>query len=240
MRLLYLYVKFYNTQGDPALYRGFSFWSINFSAQHYFSFTPETGQLSKSECGQLSLPQDFWGERIYNVTAFVSNNGGGKSTIMQYLILLLADLAQNLPVPKCVTEDWVVVFEMNDKTIALQNQSVLSKTPCQPVHADKGITCLCCRKENIAMLNRIHQHLQQTKLIYLSNVLSKADTVFQSERLVGSMGHTKSFIFDASTYALMHQACKECKAGDDILQIFFCTNRSECSVFSPRLNRNRC
>lgn len=223
MHLLYLYVKFYDTQGDPAAYRNFPFWSINFSTDRYFRFIPETGLLSEPETERFlpRVPRDFWGERIYNVTAFVSSNGGGKSTIMQYLILLLADLAQNLPAPKRVTEDWVIVFETDENIIALQNRSALAKSPCQALHAGSGITCLCCEKRNKMMLSRIRQHLLHTKLLYLSNVMSKADAVFQEKWLTGGADRAKHFLFDASAYAMMHQASRRCAAEDDILQIYF-------------------
>lgn len=224
MRLLYFYAKFYDMQGHPALYRGFPSWSINFSPQHYFRFLPETGQLSEPESDRIlpQVPDGFWGERIYNATAFVSGNGGGKSTIMQYLLRLLVDLVQNLPSPTQVAEDWVIVFEVDGEIIALQNQSILARAPCQLLHARCGVTCLCCgNTKNSAKLNHLHRHLRQTKLLYLTNVLSKADTVFQDEWLIREPDRAKRVLFDASPYALMRQEEKECEAGDDILQKFF-------------------
>lgn len=71
--------------------------SLNFSTEHNYSVTKEkvtteSGKIvqytiaqkpkPESEC----LPKDFWGERIYNVTAIVGDNGSGKSTILHSLI----------------------------------------------------------------------------------------------------------------------------------------------------------
>ena len=243
MQLLYFYAKFYDMQGHPALYRSFPSWSINFSPQHYFRFLPETGQLSEPESDSIlpQVPDGFWGERIYNATAFVSGNGGGKSTIMQYPLRLLVDLVQNLPSPTQAAEDWVIVFEVDGEIIALQNQSILARVPCQLLHARCGVTCLCCgNTKNNTKLNHLHRHLCRTKLLYLTNVLSKADAVFQDEWLIREPDRAKRVLFDASPYALMRQEEKECEAGDDILQKFFCGNRSGCSVFSRRPDSGRC
>ena len=208
MHLLYLYVKFYNTQGHPSPYRSFPFWSVNFSTDRSFEFVPETGELSEPKTRQLipEVPREFWGERIYNVTSFVSNNGGGKSTIIQYLILLLADLEQNLPTPRHTAEDWVVVFGLDGRTIALQNKSNLAKEPCQTIYSNSEIICSCCGRQNDAALICIRQQLLRTKLLYLSNVLSKTDEAFQAEWLTNGTDRTKRFLFDASAYAIMRQA----------------------------------
>ena len=223
MHLLYLYVKFYDTQGHPSPYRNFPFWSVNFSTDRYFTFIPETGELSEPESGRFipKVPQGFWGNRIYNTTAFVSSNGGGKSTIMQYMILLLSDLEQNLPNPKRVTEDWVIVFGLDGDTIALQNKSVLVKDACPTIHASGEIICSCCGTQKEQMLLHIREQLLQTKLLYLSNVLSKADEVFQAEWLTNGADRAKRFLFDVSAYAIMHQAEQYRSKGENILQALF-------------------
>jgi len=224
LRLLYLYTKFYDVQGSPSLYRGFPFWSINFSADRHFNFTPETGELSEPQGSQFipEVPRGFWGERIYNATAFVSNNGGGKSTIMQYMILLLADLEQNLPSPKRIAEDWVIVFGIDDRTtIALQNKSLLAKTPCATIHSSGKVICSGCGQQNDPAVSRVQQYLRRTKLLYLSNVLGKTDQMFQAGWLTRSADRTKRFLFDASTCAMMHQAEQDSLTAGDVQQMFF-------------------
>lgn len=223
MHLLYLYVKFYDTQGHPSPYRNFPFWSVNFSTDRYFTFMPETGELLEPESGRFipKVPQEFWGNRIYNTTAFVSSNGGGKSTIMQYMIFLLSDLEQNLPNPKRVTEDWVIIFGLDGDTIALQNKSVLAKDACPTIHASSEIICSCCGTQKEQMLLYIREQLLRTKLLYLSNVLSKADEIFQAEWLTNGTDRAKRFLFDVSAYAIMHQAEQYRSKGDNILQALF-------------------
>lgn len=223
MRLLYLYVKFYDTQGNPRSYRNFPFWSINFSTDRRFRFIPETGELEEPRDGRFipEVPQDFWGRRIYNATAFVSSNGGGKSTIMQYLILLLADLEQNLPNPRLLSEDWVIVFELDGDTVALQNKSILTKKPRRTIHAGGNVTCLCSRSQDSAELNRVRRQLLQTKLVYLSNVLTKADETFQAAWLTGGGERTKRFLFDASAYAFLRRAERDCRDKGGALPWFF-------------------
>lgn len=224
MRLLYLYAKFYGMQGFPILYRGFPSWSINFSADRHFDFAPGTGELSEPQDGRFipRMPQGFWGERIYNATAFVSNNGGGKSTIMQYMIFLMADLEQNLPNPKrTAKDDWVIVFGIDKDTIVLQNKSILAKEPCPTIHSNGGVICSVCGKQDDAILSRVQQHLRRTKLVYLSNVLGRADEIFQTNWLICGTDRTKRFLFDASTCAMMHQAEQDSLKAGDVLQTFF-------------------
>lgn len=224
MRLLYLYTRFYGMHGSPILYRGFPSWSINFSMDRHFKFVPGTGELSEPQEGQFvpKVPQGFWGERIYNATAFVSSNGGGKSTIIQYMIFLLADLEQNLQNPKrTAKDDWVIVFGIDKNIIALQNKSILAKEPCPTIHSNGGIICYVCGKQNDDMLSRVQLHLRRTKLLYLSNVLSKADEMFQTSWLIRSTDRTKRFLFDTSICAMMHKAEQDSVKGDDVLQMFF-------------------
>ena len=40
----------------------------------------------------IALPERFWGENIYNVTALAGDNGSGKSTIMNCLMGLLGEI----------------------------------------------------------------------------------------------------------------------------------------------------
>lgn len=223
MRLLYLYTKFYDAQGTPSPYRGFSSWSINFSTDRHFHFEPKTGALSERQnnCFVPEVPQGFWGERIYNATAFVSSNGGGKSTIMQYMILLLADLEQNLPNLKRVADDWVIVFGIGRDIIALQNKSILAQKPCPTIHAGGSVICSDCARREETVLSRVQHHLHRTKLLYLSNVLGKTDVTFQADWLTPGADRTKRFLFDASACAMIHRAEKDRFRADDVLQVFF-------------------
>lgn len=224
MRLLYLYTRFYGTQGFPSPYRGFPSWSINFSTDRHFDFDPGTGKLSEPQDGKFipKVPKEFWGERIYNATAFVSSNGGGKSSIIQYLIVLLADLKQNLPNPKRTSkDDWVVVFGIGQDTVALQNKSILAQTPCPSICSGKGMICSVCGRRDDAVVSRIQQNLCHTKVIYLSNVLGKADEMFQAGWLIRGTDRTKRFLFDASICAMLYQAELDSITANNVVHTFF-------------------
>lgn len=64
--------------------------ALNFSTDYNYAVQKtSSGHYSVSrekkpdkEC----LPKDFWGQRIYNITAIVGDNGSGKSTILHSII----------------------------------------------------------------------------------------------------------------------------------------------------------
>ena len=54
--------------------------------------------LQEKKPEEECLPDDFWGDRIYNITAIVGDNGSGKSTILHNLIKsVIMGLKPNVP-----------------------------------------------------------------------------------------------------------------------------------------------
>lgn len=156
------------------------------------------------------MPPHFWGERIYNATAFVGDNGGGKTTIMQYLILLLADLERNLRANRHAREDWILVFQHKGEIAALQNHSVLTFEEAPALRADEGIACFRCDQLPLpgdrkgTALEWLEDQLHRTKVLYHSNVLNRADETLGAEWLNSCPGtYTQSFLYDSSLYARM-------------------------------------
>ena len=88
MQLLFFHAEFYE-DGKPAQYRGFQKFSLNFSRDRFFWVEDNVVQEKKRE---VEVPDDFWENGIYNVTALVGENASGKTTILQYMAKILAAL----------------------------------------------------------------------------------------------------------------------------------------------------
>ena len=96
MRILFAYFDF-SVNDDPLFSPHLhEECALNFSTKYNFSVvkslpTQEKGRieyriLQEEKPESERLPDDFWGDRIYNITAIVGDNGSGKSTILHNLI----------------------------------------------------------------------------------------------------------------------------------------------------------
>lgn len=97
MRLLYAYFDFSVLKEKNGDFRGVGECGLNFSTTHNFfvskaSEVTENGERTiytvsmKYKPDEEQIPEGFWGERIYNVTAIVGSNGTGKSTLIHNMI----------------------------------------------------------------------------------------------------------------------------------------------------------
>lgn len=97
MKLLYAYFDYSVLVKKRDDFRGIDECSLNFSTTHNYSVnkveehagndTAVTYTLIETEKPkEEQIPEGFWGERIYNVTAIVGENGTGKSTLIHSLI----------------------------------------------------------------------------------------------------------------------------------------------------------
>lgn len=97
MKLLFAYFDFTKQNNKPTSFHLDSDYGLNFSTKYNFSVIreetpPDTGKAIKyiieqkykpaNEC----IPEGFWKERIYNITAIVGDNGSGKSTLLHNII----------------------------------------------------------------------------------------------------------------------------------------------------------
>ena len=95
MKLLFTYFFFESDEHPSISYRGLSNIGLNFSTTHNFKVEKAPGTEKRRAGYKLTcqekkkedqLPIGFWGDRIYNVSALVGDNGVGKSTLLHSLI----------------------------------------------------------------------------------------------------------------------------------------------------------
>lgn len=102
MELLYVWIgKYKNIEKQ----------GFNFSPKYRFSFDEETKTLSLDEDRSDKVIDNFFGERISNITAIVGENGSGKTSIIQFLISenTLHDTGISLMVFKYEDNDFVYI-----------------------------------------------------------------------------------------------------------------------------------
>lgn len=93
MNLQFVYFD-YTMNGKCAGYRGVGECKLCFSTEFDYTVIRRDGQyyvsVSKKTIN-MQIPQGFWKDNIYNITAIVGDNGSGKSTLLYEMILALID-----------------------------------------------------------------------------------------------------------------------------------------------------
>ena len=82
MELVYLYID---------NYRNFKEAEFNFGQDVRLHFDNDTKKLTARRCDP-ALPDGFWGGNIQNLTTLIGNNGSGKTSVFQFIILLLKEM----------------------------------------------------------------------------------------------------------------------------------------------------
>ncbi len=77
MELLYVWIE---------KYKNIEKQGFNFSPKYRFSFDENTKKLRPDEGRRNKVIDNFFGEKISNITAIVGENGSGKTSIIQFLI----------------------------------------------------------------------------------------------------------------------------------------------------------
>ena len=216
MRLLFVYVEFLNQNGEKEPYRGFPHLSVNFSTDRSFSY--KDGSLTVEQLDR-PLPPDFFGERIYNVTTFVGDNGVGKTTILHYLINLLQQFYKG---KYSGNDRGLIVVEDGEKTYVLE----FNKTRPLPLMSIPKE----CEYTSIKNRKNLFSH---TKLIYLSNTLTHSDLklvreqpVKKNAQSIKSYHFRYDFLYNCSTSSLMVENCqndsiKQLQSAQEYLDCFF-------------------
>lgn len=198
MRLLFIYTEFLNWDGTKKYHRGFSQLSLNFSTGQRFSY--ENGILAVTPLSH-PIPPDFFGDRIYNVTTIVGDNGAGKTTILHYLIDLLRQFYEGR---YHGSDRGLLVVEDRDRTYVLKYH---------------GKYELCLKdfpdRFEIIPLHKAHALLLATKLIYLANTLTYSDLalvrqqpVKADDQYVNLFHFRQEFLYNCSTASLMVENCQ--------------------------------
>lgn len=175
MQLLFFHAEFYE-DGKPAQYRGFQKFSLNFSRDRFFWVEDNVVQEKKRE---VEVPDDFWENGIYNVTALVGENASGKTTILQYMAKILAAL---VGISSMETELEREALSSRNKLV-LEDESS-GKTYEIDLDWENGRmwmaqTAVWDREAQMEIpLEQIKDKLAAWKLIYQSNTLTLADMEF--------------------------------------------------------------
>ena len=175
MQLLFFHAEFYE-DGKPAQYRGFQKFSLNFSRDRFFWGEDNAVQEKKRE---VEVPDDFWENGIYNVTALVGENASGKTTLLQYMAKILAALVDVSSMQ----------IEPEREGLSSRNKLVLEdessgKTYEIDLDWENGRmwmaqTAVWDREAQMEIpLEQIKDKLAAWKLIYQSNTLTLADMEF--------------------------------------------------------------
>lgn len=227
MRLLYAYVEFLDRDGKESSHRGLSRLSLNFSTNRRFSY--QDNILIMTPMTQLNplippVPPNFFGDRIYNVTTFVGDNGAGKTTILHYLIDLLRQFYEGR---YRGSDRGLLVVE--DQEAEDQKRTYLLKYGERPLrldHIPDGFECVNLGEQSNWILSA-------TKLIYLANTLTPSDLALMGDRpektdnrYVNLFHFRHEFLYNCSTASLMVENCvndskKPIKSTVDYLNCFF-------------------
>lgn len=198
MRLLFVYTEFLNQDGTKKLHRGFSHLALNFSTDRQFIY--QDGKLTVM-LRQCPIPPNFFGDRIYNVTTLIGDNGAGKTTILHYLIKLLQQFYEG---QYRGNDRGLVVVEDRGKTYVFdyygKYRFCLKEVP-------DGIEYVQDRNKN--------GFLSATKLIYLANTLTYSDLglVRQQpkethDQYVNFYHFRQEFLYNCSTASLIVENCQ--------------------------------
>lgn len=198
MRLLFAYTKFLNQDGTERFHRGFSHLSLNFSTDKHFSYHDGILSFTTLKC---PIPTDFFGDRIYNITTIVGDNGAGKTTILHYLINLLQQLYEG---QYHGNDCGFLVVEDRKNTYVLE---YYGKRPLGLNVIPNGFAWI-----------HLHEQcklLSATKLIYLANTLTHSDFSLVRHRPVKAddnnvnVSHFRyEFLYNCSTASLMIENCQ--------------------------------
>jgi predicted ATP-dependent endonuclease of OLD family len=78
MELLYVWIE---------KYKNIEKQGFNFSPRYRFQFNPATNELTQP--GKNEVIENFFGDRISNVTAIIGENGSGKSNLLEAIMVLI-------------------------------------------------------------------------------------------------------------------------------------------------------
>ena len=192
MRLLYWYTRFLDQKGNLQKYHGLGDFELNFSTDTKYHFDAEKYELSEHSY-QTPLPERFWGDPpLYNVNAVIGKNGEGKTTVIHTVMNTLQGLFDR---KLTTSNETVFIVESKKEKILFHLMGSNKKS------AEKTIKCSFKSKnicsDNIKEYDEFLQIIDKTRLIYLTNTLSKAD----DERFdsVEKHSHVRAnFIYDCS------------------------------------------
>ena len=209
MRLLYCYVEFLDWEGQVMAYRGIERFEWNLARDARYHYDALQNRLRR-EASERPLPEDFWGESLYNINVLAGKNGAGKSTLLCWL----RDKLDQLYRRDFESSDLcVLLFEDGPSRFAVKLPGRSGdRAPLQCAFSP----CTALRfpgesAEGAAFLER----LGRVKLIYLNNTLNEKDY----RRPRGNASGRHAFLYDRSLGGALARA--ESRDSSRPMQRFF-------------------
>ena len=112
MELVYLYID---------NYRNFKEAEFNFGQDVRLHFDNDPKKLTARRCDP-ALPDGFWGGNIQNLTTLIGNNGSGKTSVFQFIILLLKEMWGEL-YGISIQGNGIIAFKENENIFWYANRS---------------------------------------------------------------------------------------------------------------------
>lgn len=184
MELIYLYIEKYRT---------FEKAEFNFSSRVHLHYDEENRRL-KDKRIETFLPENFWGGNIRDLMMIVGNNGAGKTSLMQFILLVFQNLIRENNEPDCGygimalrEEEKVYYYECGNENMesGLKVEFEFSKEFTAEKADDDKMVQLC----------------RSLKIIYLTNALSRADYKRNTQMRCNRLG----LIYDCSLGGLIYE-----------------------------------
>lgn len=186
MELVYLYIDGY---------RNFKAAEFNFGQDVRLHFDKDSRKLTARPCDP-ALPDGFWGGNIKNLTTLIGNNGAGKTSVFQFIILLMEEMWSDL-YGITITGNGIIAFKENDDIFWYANHSFretgLIRSECDTDRADGSMIALT--------EDSVDDIMGRTKFIYLTGSLSWADY----QRGMNNQLGRYDYLYDASLGSLISQ-----------------------------------
>ena len=190
MELVYLYID---------NYRNFKEAEFNFGQDVRLHFDNDPKKLTARRCDP-ALPDGFWGGNIRNLTTLIGNNGSGKTSVFQFIILLLKEMWGEL-YGTSIQGNGIIAFKENETIFWYANRSFEEtgqiRTECDTDLKGRSRAEMYRMRKMIS--DEVPDIMGKAKFIYLTGSLSRED--YQRGMLNGSGRY--DHLYDASLGNLM-------------------------------------
>ncbi len=186
MELIYLYID---------KYRNFKAAEFNFSQDVRIHFDKDSRKLTARPCDP-ALPDGFWGGNIKNLTTLIGNNGAGKTSVFQFIILRLEEMWSNL-YETSISGNGIIVFKENEALYWYANNSFRENVQIR----SEFDTDIAGGSMIELTEDSVYDFMGRTKFIYLTGSLSWTDY----QRGMNNKFGRYNYLYDASLGSMISQ-----------------------------------